>query len=300
MVPDAERLLKGRPEERIFQTALSRRLVRIIQHSQDTRPERGVRRDPQANVMVEVDAQYLQLSLGRTGKICKQGKNGPVPIDAPRSLADMMLASVETSSEMTTWDRLKKISLTPILQTDRTIVIEQGYNAASNIWINTRGVSLLPDPAAHKPKLSAKECRALVERDIHPIGCEYPFAKEHPAQEWHQTAAWSVVLSGLMSVDDRHNLPTVHMHCISAPAQGSGKTKLVQAISAAVTGTLPSIVTYDSAEDEFGKFLPVLIGHGDPVICIDNVIMPINNAKLAAALTQEHSMTYRILALQCR
>jgi hypothetical protein len=293
MVPDGERLLKRRPEERIFQTALSRRLVRIIQHSQDPHPERGVRRDPQANVMVAVDTQYLQLALGRTGKICKQGKNGPVPIDAPRSLADMMLASVETSSEMTTWDRLKKISLTPILQTDGTIVIEEGYNAASNIWINTRGITFT-DPAAHKPKLSAKECRALIERDIHPIACEYPFAKEHPAQEWYETAAWAVVLSGLMSVDDRHNLPTVHMHCISAPAQGSGKTKLVQAISAAITGTLPSIVTYDGAE-EFGKFLPVLIGHGDPVICIDNVIMSINNAKLAAALTQEHSMTYRVL-----
>lgn len=293
MVPDAEELLRDRPEERIFQTPISRRLVRIIQHGQDPKPERDVLRDPRASVMVEVDAPYLQLALGRTGKICKQSKHGPVPIDSPRSLADMVLASVETSPEMTSWDRLKKISLTPILLSDGTMVMEQGHNALSNIWIDTQGVKFV-DPASQNPALSANECRTLIEHDIHPIGCAYPFVKDNPDQKWYETAAWSVVLSAMMSVDDRHNLPTVLMHCISAPTQGSGKTKLVQAISAAMTGTLPSICSYDSAE-EFGKHLPPLLAKGDAVICIDNVIMPINNAKLAAALTQEHSMSYRPL-----
>jgi hypothetical protein len=80
----------------------------------------------------------------------------------------------------------------------------------------------------------------------------------------------------------------------AVPTQACGKTRLVQAICSAVTNTQPTIVTYDGAE-EFAKHIPVLLGKGDSAICIDNVIMPLNNAKLAALLTQENGFTNRLL-----
>lgn len=293
MVPDAETTLRNRFEERIFQTPLSRRLIRIVQHNQDPSPDNGVQRDPEACLLVDVDAKYLQLALGRAGQVFKQGRHGLIAADAPRSLADMILASVRTSPEMTSWDRLKKISVTPILLLDGTIVSNPGYHAPSQIWINTRGIEFT-DAAHSRRKLAPRECRRLIEAHLQPFVCEYPFAKEKAGQLWHETGAFSVVLSALMSIDDRHNLSAVPMHCVSAPTQSCGKTRLVQAISAAMTAVQPTIVTYDGAE-EFGKHIPVLLGKGDSVICVDNVIMPINNAKLAALLTQEYSFTYRML-----
>ncbi len=293
MVPDAESALKSRFEERIFQTALSRRLIRIVQHNQDPQPEHGVQRDPEACLLVDVDARYLQLALGRAGQIFKHGKHGLEVADAPRHLAEMMLSSVRVSPERTLWYRLKKVSVTPLLLPNGTIVMEAGYHAQSQIWIATRGIDFV-DPALNKPNMSARECRRLIEANIHPVVCEYPFLKEREGQHWHETGALSVVLSAMMSIDDRHNLPAVPMHCVSAPTQSCGKTRLVEAISAAVTGTQPTIVTYDGAE-EFSKHIPVLLGKGDPVICVDNVIMPVNNARLAALLTQEYFFTYRVL-----
>jgi len=293
MVPDAELLLRSLQEERIFQTPVSRRLIRVVPHKHDPNPDKSARRDAEASLLTDVDAQYLQLALGRSGRVLKSGKSGLIPADVPRQVAEMMLSSVRSSPDMTSWSRLKKISVTPILLPNGNIVAEPGYHSGSQIWIDTRGVSF-SEFSATKPALSYRQCRQLIEEHIYPFLCEYSFAKEQPGQQWHQTGAFAVVLSALMSIDDRHNLSAVPMHCVSAPTQSCGKTRLVQAICSAVTGTQPTIVTYDGA-DEFAKHIPVLLGKGDSAICIDNVIMSLNNAKLAALLTQEYGFTNRIL-----
>jgi Bifunctional DNA primase/polymerase, N-terminal/Primase C terminal 1 (PriCT-1) len=293
MVPSAESILRSREAERIFQTPVSRRLVRIVQQQHDSMPDKFVRRDPEASYLTDVDAKYLQLALGRSGQVVKMKSNLMVPTDAPYQLADMILSSVRTSPEMTSWRRLKKISCTPILLPHGSIVMEPGYHAESQIWLDARGIAFV-DHAADKPKLSARECKKMIEKNIYPFVRLYPFFKETAGQHWHETGAFAVVLSALMSIDDRHNLPAVPMHCVSAPTQSCGKTRLVQAICAAVTGTQPTIVTYDGVE-EFAKHIPVLLGKGDSAICIDNIIMAVNNAKLAAMLTQEYAFNNRIL-----
>lgn len=293
MVPNAEAILRSREAERIFQTPVSRKLVRIVQHQYDSTPDKLVQRDPDASFLTDVDAKYLQLALGRSGQVVKMKSNLLVPTDAPYQLADMLLSSVMTSPEMTSWRLLKKISRTPVLLPDGNIVMESGYHAGSEIWIDTRGIDFV-DVAADRPKLSARECKKLIDENIQPFVRMYPFFKETQGQRWYETGAFAVVLSAMMSVDDRHNLPAVPMHCVSAPTQSCGKTRLVQAICAAVTGTHPTVVTYDGVE-EFAKLIPVLLGKGDSAICIDNIIMPVNNAKLAAMLTQEYAFNNRIL-----
>jgi hypothetical protein len=162
------------------------------------------------------------------------------------------------------------------------MVTEPGYHPESQIWIDNCGINFI-DVASGKPRLSARECQKLIEKNIYPFLCMYPFLKEASVQYWHETGAFAVVLSAMMCIDDRHNLSAVPMHCVSAPTQSCGKTRLVQAICAAVTGTMPTSMTYDGVE-EFAKHIPVLLGKGDFAICVDNVIMPVNNAKLAALL----------------
>jgi hypothetical protein len=294
VVPNAETILKGQEHERIFQTLMSRRLVRVVQSKQDSHSDSDVQRDPETCLLTEVDVPYLQLALGRSGRIFRlNSKKEKILVDAPRKLAEMVLSSVKTSPEMTSWFRLKKISQTPVLLASGEIVMLAGYHAGAQIWIDPRGIDFI-DPAFDNPKLSAAECAKLLETHIHPFASQYSFLREQDGLYWYQTGAFAVVLSAMMSIDDRHNLPAVPMHCVSAPSQACGKTRLVQAICVAATGTQPTIVTYDGAE-EFAKHIPVLLGKGDSAICVDNVIMPVNNAKLAALLTQENTFNYRPL-----
>jgi hypothetical protein len=294
VVPQAERILQEQEAERIFQTIISRRLVRVARNRGERNTDPHVKRDPEASFLAEVEAAYLQVALGRTGRVHRiNSKRESLPTDAPRKLAEMMLASVRTSPEMTTWPRLKKISPTPVLLTNGDIVTEPGYHADAQIWIDPKGIDFV-DLATHRPKLTATECKKLIETHVYPFICEYEFLREKMGTHWFETGAFAVALSAMMCIDDRHNLPAVPMHCISAPSQACGKTRLVQAISMLVTGTHPTIVTYDGV-DEFAKHLPVLLAKGDHAVCIDNIIMPLNNAKLAALLTQEFSFSNRIL-----
>jgi hypothetical protein len=293
MVPDAEALLRDCAAERIFQMVVSRRLVRIVQNKEVPNPSATERRDPEACLLVDVDISYLRLALGRSGRVFRKFLDKLVPVDAPRLLAELVLSSVSTSPDKASWRRLKKVSVTPILLSDGTIVSKSGYHEQSQMWIDTRGIDFI-EIAKSNPRLSARQCHNLIEEFIHPIFCMYPFAREKEGQFWHETGAFGVVLSALMCIDDRHNLPAVPMHCVSAPTQSCGKTRLVESICAAVTRTPPTIVTYDGVE-EFAKHLPVLLGKGDSAICLDNIIMAVNNAKLAALLTQEHSFKNRIL-----
>jgi hypothetical protein len=219
VVTDAESILKNCSEDRIFQTPQNR-LVRVVQYGNVKHSDKFTKRDPEACVLADVDIQYLRLALGRTGRVLRYDESSKciVPTDAPRQLAEMLLSSVTTSPEKTSWHRLKKISVTPILLLDGRLVSEPGYHAESRIWSDTRKIRFV-DPAADNPKLSSKECRSLIEETIHPIFCMYPLAKERAGQHWFETGAFAVVLSALMCIDDRHNLSAVPMHCVSAPTQ---------------------------------------------------------------------------------
>jgi hypothetical protein len=272
---------------------VSRKLVRVIQYKYAMSPDETATRDPEASILTEITAPYLQLALGLTGKIYRPSKPVPLPADCPRQLAEMILSNVRTAPEKSTWSLLKKIAYTPVLLADGSLATEPGYHSGSKIWIDLRGKTFI-DLGANKAKLSGAECAKLIAAHIHPFVSKYEFLREKSGQHWFETGAFAVVLSAMMSIDDRHNLPAVPMHCVSAPTQASGKTRLVQAICAAVTGTQPTIVTYDNAE-EFAKHLPVLLAAADSAICVDNITMPVNNAKLAALLTQEYTFNSRPL-----
>lgn len=291
LVVRAERLLQ-RPEERIFQTVAGRKLVRVIKYSCDPTSNSFIQRDPESSILTEVTPQYIQFALGLTGKVWKPGKKNPLPADVPRQLADMILSKAKTAPEKTAWKLIKKISQTPVLLSDGTLVMAEDYNENSRIWIDFRGIEFRD--LALDPRLSSEKCASLIGEHVYPFLSRYRFFCEEVGQKQQETGAYAVVLSAMMCIDDRHNLPIVPMHCVSAPAQSCGKTRLVQAISAAVTGLQPTIVTYDGAE-EFAKHLPALLANGDNAICIDNVRQVIDNEKMAAMITQENPFNNRPL-----
>src|SRR5439155_11981990 len=98
-----------------------------------------------------------------------------------------------------------------------------------------------------------------------------PFVQqEGTAQSWKETPSYAVVLSTILTLLARAALDCVPMTGITAPVQGSGKSKVADSIAASVTGCSAATCPFPS-EAEFGKHLPVLLHGGDRVVLIDNV-----------------------------
>lgn len=164
---------------------------------------------------------------------------------------------------------------------DFRILCDQGYH--DGILIDAPdGKFSDPDP---NEILSAEECNALWVRDFDPCFSGYPF----PNEEYK-----SVLKSSALCISLRNLLPAVPLYLITSPAQGSGKSILVEAVSTLTTGRRPAVCTYKGVE-EFGKHLAVLLSTGDSVISVDNVIMTVNHSDLASALTTKGPFRYRVL-----
>ena len=291
-VDKIDQILRAMPEEQLYVTPISRRFVHVIEDVQ-LGEQSKVKRDPHTPVLVDVSVPYLRDVISRSGKVRRDANKQLIEGDPSREDAEGFLKRVETSPKKVQQRRLRMLSTSPILLDDNTIVCEPGYHEPSQTLIVARGFQFA-DPAPHKLELSAEECRAKFEEHLHPLFCLFPFAKEDPEQEWHETASFSVVLAAMMSIAARNLLPTVPGYGFDAPEKGSGKSFLASAISVAMTSVLPSAVTFDGPE-EYGKVIVPLIAQGDRALFTDNVTKTVDGDKLATALTQEGKLRYRPL-----
>lgn len=284
-----DQILRDMPGERLFFMPISRRLVHVIEQG-ETQFEEKLVRDPRAPVLVDVGAAYLRVVLSRSGKVLALVNKKLVPADPRR---DDMEAFLDVVAKAQTRQRaLRMLSTTPVMMQDGVIVCEPGYHERSEILIQTSGMRFKdPDP---DEILSAAKCRALMDRDFSAFFDEFPFVRERPDQPWYETQSFSIAPSGALCVALRNLLPCTPAHCISAPAQRTGKTFLVQLVSVLTTGIEPTALSYDGAS-EFGKAMLPIIEAGDRLLLVDNVDQVVNNNKLAIALTQKGFIKWRVL-----
>jgi hypothetical protein len=284
LVTKADRAFAGMPGERLFKRPVSGQIVHVIEY-REAPGDKGVQyRDPEASIMVDADATYLRDILSSSGKVFRYNRQGaPVPADPPRDVTETLIARAKTSPDKVTLPSLRMLSNAPILLGDLRIICEGGFHAESGIYI-TAPVGRFSDSEPDE-LLTVAQCRALWEADFDPCFCEIPYPKEEDK---------AVVKSAALSIASRNLLPTVPAHCITGPVQGSGKSLTVQLVSILATGTLPTAVSYDGAE-EFGKLLLPLLAKGERLINVDNVLPTINNQRLAIGLTQKGRISWRLL-----
>jgi hypothetical protein len=77
------------------------------------------------------------------------------------------------------------------------------------------------------------------------------------------------------------------LHGFSAPSPGAGKTILCEVISLICTGNRVTVVTCGHSAEELQKRVDALALAGDPLVCIDNVSIPLGGDTLCALLTSE-------------
>lgn len=269
----ADRLFTAMPSERLFKTPYSRRIAHASQHPQ---PTEGITRDAQASSIQQVDSIYLRDILSSTGKVFQLNAKGlPIPTRPDRDITDALISRVRTSPNRVKLPTLWMLTNTPKLLPDFRIICESGYHAESGILIDAPdGKFADPDP---EEMLSAEECNELWAQYFDPCFAKFPIPED---------AYCSVIKSAAMCIALRNLLPAVPLTLVTAPAsgQGSGKSLIVETISVIATGRRPSVCTYRGVE-EFSKHLFILLGAGDPVISVDNIIMTVNHSDLAASIT---------------
>lgn len=207
-------------------------------------------------------AQYWQWQ--KTGKIMHERL-----IDPPSKVIKQILS-------MNKYRDLKPLNTVinaPTITHDDYIVSKQGYDAASQLYLDCldHGVSV---PAL----INEQDAIAAYHELMKPFGT-FDFADD---------VSRSVALSAILTAITRPTQATAPAFAFDAPKQGSGKTYFCECLGLLATGTTPAMTpSIEKNEDEVRKTLLSMIMEGRRFIIWDNVIGNFNSATMASFLTSE-------------
>lgn len=175
---------------------------------------------------------------------------------------------------------LQGLAMAPLLRPDGSICSAPGYDKSTGLLM------ALP---AHWPRIPSAPGRAeaeaaarFLEREI--IG-SFPFVSRADV-----AVALGAIIAGVL----RPAWVTAPMTAYSAPAPGTGKSKLTHIVSIAATGTDARMATWSKNDEENVKMLTGIILAGDPVAVLDNLSLGLSSDLLCKALT-EPELQLRIL-----
>jgi len=161
----------------------------------------------------------------------------------------------------------------PTLRGDGSILNAPGYDAATGLLLDPRGVEF---PAISEQPTRAEAEKALLLLDDLIKG--FPFVEPHDR---------SVALSAILTASVRRSLPTAPLHAFSAPTAGTGKGKLVDIACVIATGFKAAPLSHGATEEEAEKRLTSKLLAGEPFIAIDNCTRPLGGELICSVLTQE-------------
>jgi hypothetical protein len=167
--------------------------------------------------------------------------------------------------------RLTAVVTAPTLRPDGTVLQLPGYDPPTGIVFDTCGTSFPTIPES--PSLD--DARAAVAQLVEPVRL-FPWASPHDRSIW---------LAALLTVFVRPSLSAAPMILFDATVRGSGKTILARLASLIPTGHEPALMIHVDDDNEQRKRLFALLRRGVPVLCIDNIDLPLESASLCVALT---------------
>jgi putative DNA primase/helicase len=173
---------------------------------------------------------------------------------------------------------IRSIITTPTLRQDGSLLEEPGYDRVTGLYFDPQGIrfpSISVAPAKDDAHQALKYILGFVS--------EVPFVVDDDYGDINR----SVFLSGLLSALVRPILPAVPLHGFNAPAAGSGKSILVNAITSVVTGSPASPISQGS-EEEMVKTLSSALQAGYRFISFDNCEHPLGGAVLCQAVSEPY------------
>ncbi|PKH82858.1 hypothetical protein CXF60_01640 [Psychrobacter sp. 4Bb] len=207
-------------------------------------------------------AQYWQWQ--KTGKIMHERL-----IDPPAKVIKQILAMHKHRGLKS----LNAVINAPTITHDDHIVSKQGYDAASQLYLDCsdHGVSV--------PAL-------INEQDA--IAAYHELMKPFDTFDFADDVSRSVALSAILTAITRPTQATAPAFAFDAPKQGSGKTYFCECLGLLATGTAPAMTpSIEKNEDEIRKTLLSMAMEGRRFIIWDNVMGHFNSATIASFLTSE-------------
>jgi hypothetical protein len=160
----------------------------------------------------------------------------------------------------------------PTIRANGQLVTEPGFDLATGILFDPRGVAFPPVPVG-PTKAMAEAALARLKRLIE----TFDFVGKDD-----RAVALSLILTAIV----RSGLPTAPMHGFDAPVAGAGKSKLVDIASILATGHEAGVTAQGEDREEAEKRLSSLLMRGDPIIALDNCETALEGVLINQTLTQ--------------
>jgi putative DNA primase/helicase len=175
-----------------------------------------------------------------------------VAADPPAAVAAILLAR---DGEWQ-FQHLAGVITTPTMRPDGTILADAGYDAATQLLL------LDPPKLPVIPEKPSKDQARVALGLLDTLLDEFPFTDD---------TSRSVALSALITPVVRGAMPVAPMHAVTATAPGSGKSYIIDLVSAISAGERAPVLSIGRTEEETEKRLGAEIIEGAPLISIDNV-----------------------------
>jgi hypothetical protein len=167
---------------------------------------------------------------------------------------------------------LEQVIEVPIMRKDGTLLQAEGYDAETELYLDSGGLVLPPIP--DEPTIAdAKRALTVLKEPI----------KAFPFIEASDRAA---ALAAMLTVLVRPSIRTSPLFAFRAPKMASGKSLLADVVAMIATGRVAPVMTPGKDDEEMRKRLTAFLLAGFPMGCIDNVEQPFGGEAICSVLTQ--------------
>lgn len=219
------------------------------------------------------DGPSFKGMMARVADWVTKGEKGEVPCSVPQDMVGDLLGNVEMMEGIL--PELHQIIRAPVFTSAGLLHADAGYSYNSQCWYEPHGVLEMPDIPDAPDAQDLAQARKLLLDEL--MG-DFPFETE---------ADRSNALALLLQPFARRLIsgPTP-LHLVDAPAAGTGKSLLVDAVMRVSNGAPVTSMVECVKDEEWKKVLTSKFMSGQPIIFIDNISRTINSPSLASALTQ--------------
>jgi hypothetical protein len=247
-------------------------LVRVVR---DVSKLAGVTRPPNSPTITVLPRPLLREHLTEVAAWQKWSKSKEVWESAHPP--DWAVNAIDARGEWPGIRALEAVVEAPVLRPDGTLLQEPGYDQRTGLLYIPSG---RVDPVKDEPTLQDAHdaVAALLE-----VIWDFPFQQK----DLHRTCWLAALLTPLARMAARGPAP---LFMVDANTPGTGKSKLVTAISLLVAGRQAAVMGYTADDPEMEKRITSAALAGDSLIALDNISSAFGGESLDRALT---SMTWK-------
>lgn len=257
------------------------RLVPVDTHVVDGVVVDAQYQEAKALTIREINAPWLTTRLGRAIEYLGPSVGRPKPgkkqnlttKDVPPNLVKQLIG------DETQWQfpSLFAIIEAPTLRADGSVLSEPGYDPQSGMFFDP-GSTIFPKINQNP---SAAEGRAAIRYIDDEVLSSFPFQDA----EGYEGVSRSVALGMLLTAPIRRTLPTAPAFAADSNEPESGKSELLKAAVALMTGREIAGHPFSENEEERRKAIGTAFSEGRPALLFDNVTSVIEGPSLEMALT---------------